>query len=314
MLSARWPTLSRSYSDHRRPGVETITPGAWPVLAGGVLTAMFKRETVRGVSLFTRMVGAGPPVVVLHGGPGAHHDYLLPQYDEFARGRSLRYYDQRGGGQSPVDRNTPLGWQEHVEDLDALRDRWRIDRLTLLGYSWGGLLALLYAATHPERVGRLALVAPVSMNQTLRDEGERRFQERMADPELIRAREALQHSDLRVREPDAYRQRAFALSVWGYFKNPARAQDLTPFRVTERTRRMVWKSLGSYDLQSALGAVRAPSLIVHGRHDPVPLEGSQALADVLGAKLVVLENAGHASHVESFGEFFAPLDQFLPRT
>lgn len=58
--------------------------------------------TVRGVELFVRAAGSGPDVVVLHGGPGAHHDYLLPQFDALAQDRRLRYYDQRGGGRSPV--------------------------------------------------------------------------------------------------------------------------------------------------------------------------------------------------------------------
>src|SRR2546427_11559481 len=115
-----------------------------------------------GVRLFTRRAGDGPPVVMLHGGPGAHHDYLLPQYDLLAQGRSLLYYDQRGGGQSPVPRDTPLGWREHVADLDGLRERFGLERVVLCGYSWGGLLAVLYLLEHPTRVERLALLLPRS--------------------------------------------------------------------------------------------------------------------------------------------------------
>src|SRR2546427_499715 len=95
---------------------------------------------LNGVRLYTRRVGHGPPVVVLHGGPGAHHDYLLPQYDHLAEGgRALLYYDQRGGGRSPVPRDVPVGWREHVADLEALRVYWELDRLTVVGYSWGGM-------------------------------------------------------------------------------------------------------------------------------------------------------------------------------
>src|SRR3954471_23664427 len=115
---------------------------------------------VRGVQLFERRIGAGPPTVVLHGGPGAHHDYLLPGFDALAVGRELIYYDQRGGGRSPVARDVPVGWTEQVADLEALRERWSFHRLTLAGYSWGALLALLYALHHPERVERLALISP----------------------------------------------------------------------------------------------------------------------------------------------------------
>ena len=77
---------------------------------------------VRGVELFTRRVGSGPPAVVLHGGPGAHHDYLLPGFDALADRRELIYYDQRGGGRSPVPRDVPVGWTEQVADLEALRE------------------------------------------------------------------------------------------------------------------------------------------------------------------------------------------------
>ena len=115
---------------------------------------------VRGVSLFERRIGAGPEVIVLHGGPGAHHDYLLPGMDALATGRTLVYYDQRGGGRSAVARDVPVGWREQVADLEALRDVWGLDQLHLLGYSWGGLLAMLYAVTYPARVASLALVSP----------------------------------------------------------------------------------------------------------------------------------------------------------
>src|SRR3989441_3131285 len=115
-----------------------------------------------GVPLFTRRAGDGLPVAVLHGGPGAHHDYLLPQYDLLARRRELFYYDQRGGGRSPVPRETPVGWREHTADLEEIRLALGLVWLTILGYSWGGLLAVLYFLEHPQRVERLALVSPAS--------------------------------------------------------------------------------------------------------------------------------------------------------
>src|SRR5438034_6935161 len=138
---------------------------------------------VNGVRLYTRRAGDGPPVVVLHGGPGAHHDYLLPQYDRLAAdggsrgargGRALLYYDQRGGGRSPVARDTPVGWREHVADLEALRSILGVERLTVCGYSWGGLLAVLYLLEHPAHVERLALVSPASITVAYRRELDRK--------------------------------------------------------------------------------------------------------------------------------------------
>jgi len=274
--------------------------------------------TVNGIQLYTRTVGLGPDVVVLHGGPGAHHDYLLPHFDALARGRRLRYYDQRGGGRSPVARDVSVGWRTHVDDLNALIDVWSLAPATILGYSWGGLLALLYAATFPERVARLALVSPAPVSKEHRDEFQKRFAERMAHPQVTAARDELRQSGLRERDLDAYRKRAFELSVAGYFKDPNRARELTPFRVTGRTQEAVWESVSQSDLRDELDELSdlcIPALVVHGRHDPIPLETAESIAQLLcAAELEVLEDAGHVPHVEEFDAFFKALDEFLPTT
>jgi proline iminopeptidase len=272
---------------------------------------------VNGVRLYTRRAGAGPPVVVLHGGPGAHHDYLLPQYDLLGRGRTLLYYDQRGGGRSPISRDTPAGWREHVADLNTLRERWGLERLALLGYSWGGLLALLYALEHPTQVELLALVCPAPATAEWRDNFERRLAARLRDPAIVRARADLQASGLRQADPEKYRRRAFALSVAAYFRDPARAHEMTPFRVTQRSQDAVWQSLGRYDLRDRVRSIfpkgRAPrALVIAGSYDPMPIEAAREIATLLDARMVELPT-GHAPHVEATNEFVEALDGFLPR-
>lgn len=272
---------------------------------------------VNGVRLYTRRIGSGPPVVVLHGGPGADHGYLLPQYDLLARGRTLLYYDQRGGGRSSVPRDVPVGWREHVADLEALRALWGLDHLTLLGYSWGGLLAVLYALDHPETIDRLALVCPAPVTADWRDEFERAFAARSTDPRIQSARRALEASELRHADPEKYRRAAFALSVAPYFRDPGRARELTPFRVIQRTQQAVWDSLGRYDLRERIRetfpAGRRPSaLVVAGVYDPIPLESAHEVAALLGARGVDLQT-GHAPHVEDTDTFVRVLDEFLPK-
>ncbi|NNG16762.1 MAG: alpha/beta fold hydrolase [Gemmatimonadales bacterium] len=267
---------------------------------------------IRGISIFERRAGKGPPTVVLHGGPGAHHDYLLPAMDALARGRTLVYYDQRGGGRSPVDRSIAVGWREQVADLEALRAVWGIDRLTLLGYSWGGLLAVLYATEFPSRVSELALVAPAPAWRAAREEFEQAFAERNRDPTLEAERRALRESGLGVRDPDFYRQRLFELSVAAYFYDRNRARDLTPFRVTNRTEHEVWASLGDYDLRPRLAQLAIPALVLHGEHDAIPTAASRTLAQALDAEFHLLPNCGHAPFIEAFEQFVALLDDFLP--
>lgn len=238
---------------------------------------------------------------MLHGGPGAHHDYLLPQYDRLAVGRELFYYDQRGGGQSPVPRETPVGWREHVADLEAIRVSLAIEQLTLCGYSWGGLLALLYCIEHPQRVERLALVSPASPTATYRRQFDAEFARRMAAPEIVKARAERQLS-------------AFALAVAAYFRDFRDAKNLTPFRVNARTQQAVWDSLGEYDLRDQLRTLRPTphAQIIHGTYDPIPIAGSREVAQLLGVQLVELP-VGHCPHVEATEDFVRALDGFLPK-
>lgn len=259
------------------------------------------------------MGDGGPTVVVLHGGPGASHDYLRPQFDALARGRTLLYYDQRGGGRSEVPREVPLGWREHVADLAAIAGSAVAAPLTLLGFSWGGLLAILFALEHPESVARLALVAPASTHAEIRSQFEKTFAARQAAPEVAQARAALSRSGLRDTDPDAFWRRAFELSVAGYFKDPARASRLTPFRVASRAQHAVWESLEVMDLCPRLPTITAETLVLHGRYDPIPLEASRTLVAALPhARLVVFEDSGHALYAEETERFVQELDRFLP--
>lgn len=250
--------------------------------------------------------------MVLHGGPGAHHDYLLPGFDALARGRELIFYDQRGGGRSPVPRDVPVGWREHVLDLEELRQQWRLEQLTLAGYSWGGLLALLYATEFPTRVARLALVSPAPAWREARVEFERRFAERNLAPGLQQERAALRASGLRERDPVGYSRRLFELSVVPYFSDPARAHDLTPFRVTGRTQQEVWASLGDFDLRPELPGLTVPAIVLHGEADPIPVGSAQTLAELLGAEFYPLPRCGHVPYIEAHQEFARLLDGFLP--
>lgn len=278
----------------------------------GLLSPVETTRLVRGVTLFERRVGEGPPVVVLHGGPGAHHDYLLPGFDRLATGRTLIYYDQRGGGRSPVARDVAVGWREQVADLGALRVSWGFERLAIVGYSWGGLLALLYALEHPDRISHLALVSAAPAWRAARAEFEARFAARSAAPAIQALRAALQASGLREQDPEAYRRRTFELSVAGYFHDPAKVSDLTAFRVTGRTQQEVWESLGDYDLRPRLAALKFPAIVVHGDDDPIPAESARTVAALLGAPFHLLPACGHAPQVEAVDRLVAILDGFLP--
>ena len=257
-------------------------------------------------------------LLVLHGGPGADHQYLLPQMLDLANDYELVFYDQRGGGQSRTDDPAPITWRTHVEDAAALARELGFDHLEILGYSWGGLLAMLTAiegardaelALPP--IKSLVLIDPAPVNRELRGEFEREFNARQQGPVIQGLRTELAESGLRERDPAAYKQRSFELSVAGYFADPTRAHDLTPFRVIGRVQQSVWGSLGDFDLRPALTTLEVPALVSHGRQDPIPLTSCESVAEALRARLVVLENCGHVPYVEQPQSLFDAVRQFL---
>ena len=258
------------------------------------------------------------PVLVLHGGPGASHDYLLPQMLALADANRLIFYDQRGGGQSKSADREAITWQTQVADVDVVIQEFSLDPATILGYSWGGLLAILFAIEAAagrtrSRVAKLLLVDPAPVTAEYRREFEAEFARRQNSESVTRLREELAASGLRKSDPEAHRRRAFELSVAGYFADPGAAHDLTPFRVMARVQDSVWESLGEYDLtrRKQLDSVHVPALVIHGREDPIPLESSEAIARALHASLVAIDGAGHVPYVEQPAELFAAIRSFL---
>ena len=277
--------------------------------------------TTTGSPLYWAKYGQtnAPKLLVLHGGPGADHCYMLPQMLHLGERYDLLFYDQRGGGRSKSDVQVPITWRTHVEDLGAVVTEFGLEPLSIVGYSWGAMLALLYTIEqrrNPHLVppGRLALINPAPLTREYRRQFEAEFARRQQSPEIQQMREKLARSGLREKDPAVYRQRAFELGVAGYFSDPKKARDLTPFRVVGRVQQSVWESLGDFDLIRDLEGIKIPSIVIYGRDDPIPLASSVEAARVLGTNLVVLDDCGHVPYVEQPERLFSALDTFLDET
>jgi proline iminopeptidase len=231
----------------------------------------------------------------------------------------LLFYDQRGGGRSKSDARVAVTWKTQVEDLAAIVEEFSLDPLSIVGYSWGAMLALLYVieARKNDRFRvpqKLALISPAPLTREYRRQFETEFMRRQQAPEIQRLREELMTSGLREKEPVAYRQRAFELGVAGYFFDHRNARNLTPFRVVGRVQQSVWESLGNFDLLGQLEGLRIPTIIIQGRDDPIPAASTLEAARALGTKPVLLDECGHVPYVEQPGQLFAALDTFLDET
>ncbi|MCC7054670.1 MAG: alpha/beta hydrolase [Gemmatimonadaceae bacterium] len=258
------------------------------------------------------------PMVVLHGGPGASHDYLLPQLLMLATlgdGFDLVFYDQRGGGRSKTDDPTPVTVDTHVADFAAVCAELGVTGAPVVGYSWGALLALHVLVAARETAATLppwhVLISPAPFLPADRAAFDAEFQRRQLSPAVAGLRTALQASGLREADPEAYRQRAFELSVAGYFAHPERSSNLTPFRVQGRVQQSTWASVDGVALLPALAGIGLPALVVHGTRDPIPLSSARATAAALGATFVELDDCGHVPYVEQPAALRAALEGFV---
>jgi len=120
---------------------------------------------VENARLYYREIGQGQPIILLHGGPDFDHTYLLPDMDRLSDSFRLIYYDQRGRGKSVANvQPEDVSLESEMQDLESVRDYFRLESAVVLGHSFGGLLAMEYAIRHPDRVSHLILMntAPAS--------------------------------------------------------------------------------------------------------------------------------------------------------
>jgi pimeloyl-ACP methyl ester carboxylesterase len=276
--------------------------------------------TADGRTLAYRRVGSGPTLVCHPGGPGLPGAELA---DLAGLGDSLELVllEPRGTGRStqPADPSA-YDLEHYVADLEELRTHLGQERIDLLGFSHGGMVAMAYAAAHPQRTGCLLLVATLAhRDEALDDEMERGLAERQGQPWFDDARAALAEEEAGHFENDEALARNLARQWPLYFgrygeREQAFVQTLAGLVPNaDALRRFNGDVWPSFDLRPALARIEAPTLIVAGERDFVaPPAAAQAVADaVAGSELVVVPGAGHFVFVEAPEAFRDAVLSFL---
>lgn len=304
-------------------GCRAPDPSLAPVARADPTTREGYVDAGSGVRLFYRMVGSGgDTVVVIHGGPGFTMDYFLDDLAPLRENHTLLFYDQRGTGRSSlVSDSAALDGQRFAEDLEAVRSHFGLERLTMLGHSWGAGVAALYAARYPERVGRILIVGGIPLQQGPLTQA---FQELAAGRDSTTRRQMQVRREARLANPgDASACRAYYV-LWfkPFFGDPAMMSRSkgdfcagTPESLRNKMQsvdRFTSASLGEWDWRPALRQVAAPTLVIHGTRDPLPLEGARGWAATLpNSRLLLLEGVGHFPYLEVPEQFFDAVDEFL---
>ena len=288
------------------------------------------RETyidVGGALLYTREVGHGRPILVLHGGPDFDHTYLLPELDELKDMFRLIYYDQRGRGRSANHvRAEDVTLRSDLNDLDNLRQRFGLAAPVLLGHSWGAVLALEYALRNPTRVSHLILMNPAPVSASDLAVMRKWYLEKLG-PEMDRQKEIVASRAYQEGDPDAVAARyrihfkPALMRAEHYDKLMARMEAafhsqgkegiVKARAVEDQLMRDTWQVVG-YDLLPKLSTLHIPTLVIAGDHDFIPVEVAQDIADAIpGAKLVTIKDCGHFAYLECCADVRKALSDFF---
>ncbi|MBY0397397.1 MAG: proline iminopeptidase-family hydrolase, partial [Thermoleophilia bacterium] len=263
------------------------------------------------------------PLLALHGGPGACHDYLESLAAVSATGRRVIFYDQQGCGNSDQP-DDPARWTVdfYVREVDAVRRALGLDRVHILGQSWGGMLLMEYLVTRPEGVVSATIASsPASMPRWVAETGRQRAAlppEVIAtldrheaagtwdDPEYEAAVNVFYERHLcRVVPMPEFAARTFAKLT----RNPQVYRTMngpTEFHVVG--------TLRNWEILSRLAVVDEPVLLTSGRHDEAtPLQIAAIRERLPQADWVIFEQSAHLAHAEEPERYMAVLADFLAR-
>lgn len=269
------------------------------------------RVEANGIRFWVEQEGQGPPLVLLHGGPGIDHRVFHPELSRLARFRRLIYYDMRGHSMSsePEDPED-YGLDQDVQDLEALRRAFGFDRLDLLGYSYGGAVALKYAAQFAEHVDRVVICSTM-IGLTL-EEARRRARAHPLARAIDRAQTPEERRELFWRfyfykplRPEVRRYQELTQQAYDSLKN----RRLLAGHREEKFRR-AWDPLVREPPR-----IERPILFAFGRHDPlVSIERAERWIEGAGfpaASLVVFEESRHTPFVDEPEAFTRRIRAFL---
>jgi proline iminopeptidase len=273
-----------------------------------------------GATIYVEVLGTagGAPLVVVNGGPGFDHTYehvampsLTSAWDLLARQRKVVFYDQRGNGRSgALKAGQSCTLADQIEDLEAVRAHLGVDKIDLLGHSWGGFLVMAYAARHPEHIRHLITVdsaAPkwtdtVTLFKDIFPEGQER-----ADGFAFA--DALGDTDANAAGLREY----FHWLFYAPEKRDVFLQAVGDGVFTKPVNESIEHDLARFDLTPELAKFKFPTLVITGRYDinVAPSVAYKMHKAIRNSRFVVFEKSGHLPFFEEPEAFTRQIEGFL---
>jgi proline iminopeptidase len=285
-----------------------------------------------GALIYYEAMGRGAPLVIVHGGPGASHDYFLPYLLPLMRSHKLVFIDERGSGKSSkLEDPKQYTIASMVEDIEAVRQTLNLDKISLLGHSFGGALVQGYAFKYQKNLSHLILGSTFASTREL-NEALAKMKANM-DPKDRERVNALEAAGLfgkgEVWEHGRYSEE-YAKLAWGkgYFPyiyhnqpdpnyDPLSSNTSTAWDVY----REMWGSDGEFivdgnlrevEYVDRLSEIKVPTLVIVGEHDESDPKMSKEMHEkIAGSQLVILPNSGHMTFVDQTELFLKAVQDFV---
>lgn len=267
--------------------------------------------------LFYEVMGTGDPIIVVHGGPGLDHAYLRPGLDALATRNTVIYYDQRGTGRSTVELvESAVNLGAFVDDIDALRQVLGYEQVTVLGHSFGVLIAIEYAARYPDHLRSLILMNPVEPGSRFAEQTAQRQRAKVTEADSVELAELTSSEGFRARDAATLSQ-VYRVAFRQAFRDRDLVAELdldlatTTARNGQDVAALLGASFGTIDWWDRLPAIEVPTLVLHGRYDTPPVEMSRALAEAFPAGSFEVLNSGHFPYVEDRSGLLSAISGFF---
>ena len=296
------------------------------------------KARVNGTELFFDVEGSAlvpiegrmverPVCFVLHGGPVLDSSYLRPWLSPLAQAMQLVYVDYRSTGRSTRMALETCTIENMIDDLEALRLHLGLDRIVVLGHSFGGILAMPYAIKYPHSVSHLTLMATTPYWGEQGEAGKWANLERLASarpdlaPVVAEYIKGYAEHGLGATDEEAKAKFQKTLALWFHRVDPQKIAEIgrdiadrTIFS-TQLSNWMMKNEMPKYDMRPRLHEITAPTLILAGRWDfrTTPEDTKVMQQEISGAELVVFEESSHMLYIEEQDKFVATVIDFMER-
>jgi len=271
----------------------------------------------KNARIYYRVYGKGNPLLIINGGPGLNSDGFVGLAKDLSAGNQTIIYDQRGTGKStvsPVDSST-ITMKLMTDDMEVLRKHLGIDQWSILGHSFGGMLASYYASLYPEHVRFMILSSSGGIDLGLQSYAGHLIDEKLTNQE----NDSLKYWNDRIAGGDTsyfarYRRGMAMAPAYVYNKNniPIIAERLT--QGSAAVNGLVWQDLNKIKFNCApkLKNYNKPVLIIQGKQDIVRLQTAEYAHTVLkNSKIVIVDHCAHYGWLDNPQDYFKEVNHFL---